>query len=126
MFIRLVWCFIKSNKIPHSRNSADARLVIVRRIRPNHDKHREPVVCRGYWCRGGGRPTTGMGRTKDGLGCDPIAYPTDMPFRSKTKHNVEPVTSSNVGPKRLGIHVWRKNVISEVPFLQNNINCTHH
>ena len=62
------------------------------------------------------------GQTKEGSGGDPITYPTDVPFGSK--NYVEPGTSSNVGPERLGIHVWRKNVISEVPFLQNNI--THH
>ena len=90
VFIRLARRFIKINKIPHSRNSADACLV--RRIRPNHDTPREPVVCRGYWCRGGGRPTTGRGRTKEGSGGDPITYPTDVPFGSK--NYVEPGTSS--------------------------------
>ena len=71
VFIRLARRFIKSNKFPHSRNTiADARLV--RRIRPNHNTNPEPVVCQGYWCRGGGRLTTGRGQTKEGSGGDPI------------------------------------------------------
>jgi hypothetical protein len=72
--------FIKSNKIPPSRNSADARPV--GQIRPNHDTHREPVVCTAT-VSGGGRPMTGRGQSKEGSGGDPITYPTDVPFGSK-------------------------------------------
>ncbi len=86
--------FIKSDKIPPSRNSADARLV--RQIGPNHDTHREPVVCRGYWCQGVvvRRQEGDDGRRVRAV----IRLPTLLTCHSGSKNNVEP----KAGPERLG------------------------
>jgi len=54
------------------------------RIATNRDVHSLPIVCRGKWCGGWGRPTTGSGRTRARKGRGPIAYPTGKLFEART------------------------------------------